>query len=503
MMALNSFPQPSASADSVRRQIALSLANTRDRLGQFLTPRPIAELMAGFFGIERKRVRILDPGAGVGGLTAALVERLISREGRPEQISVTCYEIDARLVGQLEKTLSNCRDHCRRANVRFAFNIRREDYIAARTGADLALFAEGADETFDCVILNPPYRKINNGSATRRQLSTAGIATTNLYSAFMLLAAKQLDLDGEFVSISPRSFCNGPYFQFFRRAFLHMIAIRRIHLFESRSFAFKDDGILQENVIIHGVRSAEPVDRIEVSITGDDGTMSHRVVEANQIVRSNDPESIIHIMTESRTGLAADRIRQLPATLNSLGITVSTGRVVDFRVREHLRDKRLSQDVPLIFPTHLRNGQIEWPQENGRKPNAIAMNSSTDDLLLPNAWYVLTKRFSAKEERRRIVAAVYDPTLINSRFVGFDNKTNYFHAQGHGLDKQLARGLAVFLNSTAVDEYFRTFSGHTQVNAADLRRLRYPAIHQLNELAEGVSDVGDQAAVDAAVSRLY
>jgi adenine-specific DNA-methyltransferase len=33
----------------------------------------------------------------------------------------------------------------------------------------------------------------------------------------------------------------------------------------------------------------------------------------------------------------------------------------------------------------------------------------------------------------------------------------------------------VYLNSSLVDSYFRQFNGHTQVNATDLRSLRYPA----------------------------
>jgi adenine-specific DNA-methyltransferase len=32
----------------------------------------------------------------------------------------------------------------------------------------------------------------------------------------------------------------------------------------------------------------------------------------------------------------------------------------------------------------------------------------------------------------------------------------------------------VYLNSTLADEYFRQFSGHTQVNAQDLRSMNYP-----------------------------
>ena len=48
------------------------------------------------------------------------------------------------------------------------------------------------------------------------------------------------------------------------------------------------------------------------------------------------------------------------------------------------------------------------------------------------------------------------------------------NANGNGLERSLAVGLYAFLNSTVVDQYFRRFSGHTQVNATDLRTLTYP-----------------------------
>jgi hypothetical protein len=59
--------------------------------------------------------------------------------------------------------------------------------------------------------------------------------------------------------------------------------------------------------------------------------------------------------------------------------------------------------------------------------------------------------------------------------LGFENHLNVFHEDKHGLPEALAYGLAVFLNTTAVDDNFRCFNGHTQVNATDLRFMKYPA----------------------------
>lgn len=499
-MIIKSLDSVTDLADAVRRRVSRTLDDTRAKLGQFMTPAPIAEFMAGLFRTRRSHVRILDPGAGVGTLTAAVVERLIARKEPPKEITATCYEIDARLFLQLEKTLSACRARCQSRDVRFAFDVRREDYIEARAHAARGLFRSN-DEAFDCVVMNPPYRKINSHSDTRLRLRTAGVETSNLYSAFMLLGARQLETQGEFVSISPRSFCNGPYFRPFRRELLRLLSIRHIHGFESRTDAFKDDEVLQENVIVYGVRQGLPCD-VEVSVTAAHGRVLRRSVAASRVVGPDDPEAVIHIAADAQGDEVTRRMLRLPGKLETLRLSVSTGRVVDFRARKYLRSERTAATVPLIYPAHFQGGTIKWPNGTTRKPNAIVASDATDDLLVPSGFYVLTKRFSAKEERRRVVAALYDPAHINSERVGFDNKTNYFHARGAGLDERLARGLTLFLNSSTVDTYFRLFSGHTQVNAADLRRLPYPSAEQLRELSTTIPDMGDEAAIDEAVSRL-
>src|SRR5262249_51636294 len=152
-----------------------------------------------------------------------------------------------------------------------------------------------------------------------------------------------------------------------------------------------------------------------------------------------------------------------------LGLKVSTGRVVDFRAREYLRDEPGKGTAPLIWPTHFDAGYIAWPKDGCRKPQAIMIDERIADQLIPNEHYVLVRRFSAKEERRRVVAAVYDGERVKAKVVGFENHLNYFHRAGRGVEIELARGLAAFLNSTLVDLYFRRFNGHTQVNATDLR----------------------------------
>ncbi len=89
------------------------------------------------------------------------------------------------------------------------------------------------------------------------------------------------------------------------------------------------------------------------------------------------------------------------------------------------------------------------------------------------AWYAV---FFSKEEKRRIVASVVNPaSFAGATALGFENHLNVFHWGREGLPEDIARGLAVFLNSTAIDEFFRRFNGHTQVNATDLKLMKYPS----------------------------
>ncbi len=159
-------------------------------------------------------------------------------------------------------------------------------------------------------------------------------------------------------------------------------------------------------------------------------------------------------------------------SLAELGFDVSTGPVVDFRVRDYCLKEPTGNSVPLLYAHHFAGGTLQWPREH-KKPNALALSEETRKWLMPRGWYTITKRFSSKEERRRVVAYVLDPDQLEADLIGFENHLNVIHARKQGLPAEMARGLALFLNSTLLDEHFRTFSGHTQVNATDLRTMRF------------------------------
>lgn len=476
----------------------------RAELGQFLTAPSVAEFMASMIDAPtRPNIQLLDPGAGAGALTVAFVQRCCAEFKGVRTLHAVLYEIDQAILPALERALEGCAQQCERAGIRFSHEIRTENFvldIAPRTTSDL--FARPTP-SFDYAITNPPYRKIATGSSERRSLSAAGIETSNLYTGFVALACRCLRKGGQLVAITPRSFCNGPYFRPFREDLLAHMGLRRLHVFDSRKAAFRKDGVLQENVIFHASRG-EP-QRSEIVISSSSGEPG-APIEATElsfaeIVHPNDAERVIHIPSRVEHAVAQSALGSLACTLASLGLNVSTGRVVDFRVKDALRRLPEEGTVPLIYPGHFNGGTVHWPKPEGKKPNALLTGETTESLLVPNGIYVLTKRFTSKEERRRLVACILDPTRIQAERVGLENHLNYFHANGRGLERDLAAGLFAFLNSTIVDQYFRRFSGHTQVNATDLRRLAYPDLSTLRSLGRALKTFdASQEAIDRVVS---
>ena len=337
----------------------------RTELGQFFTPIGVARFMASMLQVREppEALRILDPGGGSGVLTAAAVAELCSRpvRSRPATLHATVWEIDARLADDLDRTFEHCRAVCTKAGVTFRGEHRRGNFVldAAAWADDQDLLEPERHPRFHVAIMNPPYRKLRSDSAERTRLSAAGIETSNLYSAFVWLALKLLAGGGELVAITPRSFMNGSYFRPFRQALSQALAFRRIHVYDARDAAFAEDGVLQENVIFHGVRGAGPeAIRITTSLGPTDDGLLERTVKPAELLLPDDPDRVLHVVPDETDAKIAASMRRLPQTLAGLGVFVSTGRVVGFRAKERLRAAAGPGDAPLILPGHCAPGFV-------------------------------------------------------------------------------------------------------------------------------------------------
>ena len=136
---------------------------------------------------------------------------------------------------------------------------------------------------------------------------------------------------------------------------------------------------------------------------------------------------------------------------------------------------------------------VHWPAAT-RRPEHIEDSAASVPLLLGNRNYVVLRRFTAKEEPRRLVAAPYLAHRCASARVGFENHLNYVHRPGGDLDAQETLGLAAVLNSDLLDAYLRISSGNTQVSATELRALPLPALPSIRRIGDRVAQAPNRLA---------
>jgi adenine-specific DNA-methyltransferase len=224
--------------------------------GQLFTPSIVARYMANVAGVLHNDARILDPGAGVGILACAICEAAIAY--KLTTLSIVAYESDPVLHALCSFTLNYALDLLHEHGIELSIELYHRDFIEAMaeeiTQRSLWSNSPRPRQPFDLVILNPPYFKVNQTDLRAKLVKVIAHGRTNMYTMFMSLAASSLRAGGHFVSITPRSFASGAYFRHFRQQFFSAITPELIHVFDSRRSAFEEANVLQENIILVGVR---------------------------------------------------------------------------------------------------------------------------------------------------------------------------------------------------------------------------------------------------------
>jgi adenine-specific DNA-methyltransferase len=487
----------------------------RKQIGLYLTPVEIADFIAAAYENSAPTLRILDPAAGSGTLVCALVEALAGRgeSNRPGSVELVAYEIDPELVEALGVVIGYLERWAARRNISLRTTIKHQDFVlenAQRLRSTGDLFDRGGDALFDVVVANPPYFKLAK-SDPRAQPATAVIhGQPNIYALFMAASAGLLREGGELAFITPRSFTSGPYFRLFREKFFASVRLIAVHLFNSRREAFGRDEVLQENVVVRGIRNegwykSPQCTTLVVS-------SSHGLAGLKNPVRRSMPLTAALDMTSKERVLrlpilegedeAVRLVDSWPASLHGYGLNISTGPVVPFRATKFLHTTDVSDMAvaPLIWMHHVHAMRVHWPND-ARKPQYIKLSAAEKSLLVPNRNYVLLRRFSAKEELRRLVAAPWISESAPTRFVGLENHLNYIHRPAGELEEDEAWGLAAVLNSALLDTYFRVSSGNTQVSATELRRIPLPPREVLLSIGRHARTLGySHAGIDDVVS---
>jgi adenine-specific DNA-methyltransferase len=162
-----------------------------------------------------------------------------------------------------------------------------------------------------------------------------------------------------------------------------------------------------------------------------------------------------------------------------------------------------NQATPLLWMQNVRAHHIEWPMPQINKPQGISLADEAKPLLLPIANYVLLRRFSAKEEPRRLVAAPFLADQYNNcQWIGLENHLNYIYKKRGNLEIEETVGLSALLNSALFDRYCRIVNGNTQVNATELRVLPLPPLELIKQIGKEVyakGTINDSMDIDSIV----
>ena len=434
----------------------------RKKYGQFFTSKETAVFMAGLFSIPEGRTSLI--------------------------IELVCYENDANIVDLL---YSNLEWACRHTTKDVSFRIVTDNYILSQMLEYNGMLGASPDaDKFDMVIGNPPYMKIAKDAPEATAMPDVCYGAPNLYFLFAAMSMFNLKEDGEMVYIIPRSWTSGAYFKQFRKRFFEEGALEHIHLFVSRDKVFEKESVLQETIIIKAKKTQSKPNTITITTTQSNADFSNRTVfEAPYSTVVNGDASYVYLVTSTEEVQTLNELNRWTDTLPDIGLKMKTGLTVDFRNREALRDSAEDDAVPLFYSQHIQDGKVVFPA--GKEHEYIVTEQR--GLLQENTNYLFVKRFTAKEEHRRLQCGVYlDRKYPEYAEISTQNKINFISGL-HELSECVVYGLYVLFNSTLYDSYYRTLNGSTQVNSTEINSMPVPPMNTIEAMGKELIRVRDMS----------
>lgn len=452
----------------------------RKKYGQFFTSMETARYMADLFTIpKQKTITVLDAGAGSGILACAMVERLETVE-EIKEICVTCYETDENVLPLLEENLLYVQN---KSTKKVDIKIVTENYITSQyLDFNHMLGGDEEPQKYDLVIGNPPYMKISKAAPEATAMPSVCYGAPNMYFLFASMSLFNLKNNAEMVYIIPRSWTSGAYFKRFREYFLSEGKLVHIHLFGSRNKVFDKEEVLQETIIVKIRKTKIQPETVTITSTNTnkDFNQCTTLVVPYDIVVSGD-ELYVYLVTNEEEVSVLKKLHQWNKTLPEIGLKMKTGLTVDFRNRDILRNTEEEGAVPLFYSQHIKEGEVHFPIQKEHE----YVVTDQKGLMQDNHNYLFVKRFTAKEESRRLQCGVYlAKNFPQYSKISTQNKINFIDGLLTNMSECLVYGLYVLFNSTIYDKYYRILNGSTQVNSTEINAMPVPDIDVIQEMGK-------------------
>ena len=468
--------QPEPDGPLLQAHRAAASISTPTNLRHYATPPQAALHMAQAIPEDLPYLNILDPGSGAGILSAAICETASSLHN-PPHLHIDAWETHPKLAEATLHTLQSAQTWLAPHGVHLTFTVINKDLLNNP-------LPPGTDP-YHLVISNPPYQKLPQQTAAQAAAThNLTFNPPNAYAAFMSIALKHLARRATVVFLVPRSFTSGSMFRNFRKDLFRRMHPTALHLFRLRNTLFQSQQVLQETLIIT-LRNNPGLHSTVVSHSDSHldlhESRSFTIPTGTLLPQGPGPPVPIPFGPEDTVFLA--HIRSWPDHLASLGLKASTGRIVLFRNTNHLAyEPPTSPSTNLLLMHQVHPMTVNTRRRRPTDPSAFLNHPSTEHLILVPGPSLVTRRFSPKEQRPRIIAAPL-PHHLAHKPMAIDNHLNLIHPITTPLPQLILNGLAAFLNSPAADLWTNLHIGNTHVGAADLEAIPVPSRENLSAIA--------------------
>ncbi len=503
---LATLPGPRAGYLAGQLYTTLLPDSMRKEMGAYYTPPPLVDRLIEMVteaSFDWKRGRVIDPACGGAAFLAAVAPRLVAGASKraPEAV---LEDIETRLAGIELDPFAAWMAMVLLDLELLPTTIKAGRRLKSLVSAGDALAAQPLESgTYDLVIGNPPYGRVTLPAALRTRFRESLFGHANLYGLFTNLGV-QLAREGGLVAyVTPTSFLGGEYFKRLRQLLSVQAPLQQAAFVRDREGVFA--GVLQETMLTVFRRGTNTVPA-PVAVSALHTTDQTEPLPSQSIgtVTLHDRSGGPWVLPRTREqALLVRQLNAMPRRLIDYGFAVSTGQLVWNRHKDQLCAAGGHGCYPIIWAEAVgANGVFQF-QAARRNHLPYLKAKPGQDFLINQEPCILVQRTTAKEQRRRLIAAVIPNSFVVA-YPGFvvENHLNMVYPVTARPRVTLGT-LVALLNSTAVDRAFRCINGSVAVSAYELNALPLPSLEQMQELDATLSNGGSREQLETQISDFY